>query len=57
MIMQTIIIGIAGPSPSGKTLLANTIVNELNHEKINNTHYSGSDEPRANSTNNLNTRC
>ncbi|NQY42236.1 MAG: uridine kinase [Legionellales bacterium] len=32
--MSTIIIGIAGPSASGKTLLAKTIVEELNHEKI-----------------------
>lgn len=32
--MNTIIIGISGPSASGKTLLANTIVNELKSEHI-----------------------
>jgi len=31
---QTIIIGIAGPSASGKSLLANTIVDELGSEKV-----------------------
>lgn len=31
---QTIIIGIAGPSASGKSLLANTIVNELGSDQV-----------------------
>lgn len=31
---QTIIIGISGPSASGKSLLANTIVNELGSEQV-----------------------
>jgi len=31
---QAIIIGISGPSASGKSLLANTIVNELGSEQV-----------------------
>lgn len=34
MSKQAIIIGIAGPSASGKSLLANTIVNELGSEQV-----------------------
>ena len=34
MSKQAIIIGIAGPSASGKSLLANTIVNELGSDKV-----------------------
>lgn len=34
MTKQTIIIGIAGPSASGKSLLANTIVNELGSDQV-----------------------
>lgn len=34
MNQQTIIIGIAGPSASGKSLLANTIVNELGSDQV-----------------------
>lgn len=34
MIKQAIIIGISGPSASGKSLLANTIVNELGSEQV-----------------------
>ena len=32
--MKTIIIGIAGPSASGKSLLANTIVKELGSSQV-----------------------
>ena len=31
---HTIIIGISGPSASGKSLLANTIVNELGSDQV-----------------------
>ena len=34
MSKQAIIIGIAGPSASGKSLLANTIVNELGSDQV-----------------------
>src|SRR3989338_10726200 len=34
MTKQIIIIGIAGPSASGKSLLANTIVNELGSDQV-----------------------
>lgn len=34
MTKQTIIIGIAGPSASGKSLLANTLVNELGSDQV-----------------------
>lgn len=34
MTKQAIIIGISGPSASGKSLLANTIVNELGSEQV-----------------------
>jgi len=34
MTKQTIIIGISGPSASGKSLLANTIVNELGSDQV-----------------------
>ena len=34
MTQKAIIIGIAGPSASGKSLLANTIVNELGSEQV-----------------------
>ena len=34
MTKQAIIIGIAGPSASGKSLLANTIVNEIGSERV-----------------------
>ncbi len=34
MSKQTIILGISGPSASGKSLLANTIVNELGSEQV-----------------------
>lgn len=34
MTKETIIIGIAGPSASGKSLLANTIVNELGSDQV-----------------------
>ena len=34
MSKQVIIIGISGPSASGKSLLANTIVNELGSDQV-----------------------
>ena len=34
MTKQAIILGIAGPSASGKSLLANTIVNELGSDQV-----------------------
>lgn len=58
MSKQTIIIGISGPSASGKSLLANTIVNELGSDQVvvisedsyykNNDHLSYDDRANIN---------